>query len=100
MRTRIILLITACVTSLPPIAQAEDKVNFETQIQPIFMQHCAGCHGEKMASAKLRLHNVAGLQEKWKADADLIVVGDPDKSELYQRLVLPADDKKRMPKKA
>ena len=37
-------------------------------------------------------------EEKWDADKDLIVAGDPEKSELYQRLVLPAGDKKLMPK--
>ena len=53
-----------------------------------------------MASGKMRLHTAAGLKEKWDADKELIVAGDPEKSELYQRLVLPADDKKRMPKMA
>lgn len=95
-----ILLLSAVSVFVSAAARAEDKVNYETQIQPIFMQHCAGCHGEKKASAKLRLHTVAGLQEKWKADEHLIVAGEPEKSELYQRLVLPADDKKRMPQKA
>jgi hypothetical protein len=80
--------------------RAEDKVDFEKQIQPIFLQHCVGCHGEKKASGRMRLHTAAALKEKWDADKDLIVAGDPEKSELYQRLVLPADDKKRMPMKA
>lgn len=80
--------------------QAQDKVDYEKQIQPIFVEHCGKCHGEKQASAKLRLHTAAGLKEKWDADKELIVAGEPEKSELYQRLVLPADDEKRMPKKA
>jgi mono/diheme cytochrome c family protein len=100
MFTRCFLLLTAISVVAPAAVRAEEKVDYEKQIQPIFVQHCAGCHGEKMASAKLRLHTVAGLQEKWKADAELIVAGKPDESELYKRLVLPADDKKRMPKKA
>jgi hypothetical protein len=100
MSKRIFLFLTAVFALAPATLRAEEKVNFETQIQPIFMQHCAGCHGEKMAAGKLRLHTVAGIQEKWKADAHLIVAGEPEKSELYERLVLPADDKKRMPKKA
>jgi hypothetical protein len=79
---------------------AQDKIDFAKQIQPIFAEHCIKCHGEKMASGKMRLHTTAGLKEKWDADKELIVAGDPEKSELYQRLVLPADDKKRMPKMA
>jgi mono/diheme cytochrome c family protein len=100
MVTRIFLLLTAISSFTTAVARAEEKIDYEKQIQPIFMQHCAGCHGEKTASAKLRLDNVAGIQEKWKAKAELIVAGKPEESELYKRLVLPADDKKRMPKKA
>lgn len=100
MVTRIFLLLSAVFVIAPAAAPAEEKVNYETQIQPIFMQHCIGCHGEKKASAKMRLHTVAALQEKWKVDAELIVAGKPEESELYKRLVLPADDKKRMPQKA
>jgi mono/diheme cytochrome c family protein len=81
-------------------AATEDKVDFEKQIQPIFLQHCAGCHGEKKALSKMRLHTAAALKEKWDAEKELIVAGEPEKSELYQRITLPADDKKRMPQKA
>ena len=80
--------------------RAQDKIDFAKQIQPIFAENCSKCHGEKMASGKMRLHTAAGLKEKWDADKELIVAGDPEKSELYQRLMLPADDKKRMPKMA
>jgi mono/diheme cytochrome c family protein len=81
-------------------AVAQDKVDFATQIQPIFAEHCIKCHGEKQASGRMRLHTAAGLKEKWDADKELLVAGEPEKSELYQRITLPADDKKRMPKMA
>jgi hypothetical protein len=80
--------------------RAQEKIDFTTQIQPIFAAHCIKCHGEKTASAKMRLHTAAGLKEKWDADKELIVAGEPEKSELYQRLVLPEGDMKRMPKMA
>jgi hypothetical protein len=79
---------------------AEEKIDFEKQIQPIFLQHCSACHGEEKALGKMRLHTAAALKEKWDADKELIVSGEPEKSELYERLTLPADDKKRMPQKA
>ena len=81
-------------------AAAEENIEFQTHIQPILVEHCIKCHGEKQASGKMRLHTAAELQKKWDADTHLLVVGEPEKSELYQRLVLPADDKKRMPKMA
>src|SRR6476659_5005522 len=79
-------------------AAAEDKVDFAKQIQPILSENCAKCHGEKRASAKLRMHTAAALKEKWDAEKKLIVAGNPEESELYKRIVLPKDDKKRMPK--
>jgi hypothetical protein len=82
------LAIGLLTSNLTP-AHGADKVDFATQIQPIFTAKCAGCHGEKKAAGKLRLDSVDQInafEEK------------PDESELYQRLVLPAEDKKRMPK--
>jgi mono/diheme cytochrome c family protein len=78
----------------------DDKIDFMTQIQPIFVEHCAKCHGEAKSAAKMRLDSADGIRQKWAADAELIVIGEPDKSALYQRLILPADDGKRMPKAA
>jgi mono/diheme cytochrome c family protein len=100
MANRIFVLLTLSLVLSASSASAEDKVDYEKQIQPIFLEHCAKCHGEKMASGKMRLHTAAALKEKWDADDHLIVPGEPEKSELYERITLPADDKKRMPKKA
>jgi hypothetical protein len=100
MLIRTLVSIAASLVLVTNSAWSEDKIDFEKQIQPIFLQHCAKCHGEKMASGKMRLHTSAELKKKWDADKELLVAGEPDKSELYQRLVLPADDKKRMPKMA
>src|SRR6476646_1155451 len=79
-------------------AAAEDKVDFAKQVLPILQENCGKCHGEKRASGKMRVHTAAALKEKWDADKALITAGKPEESELYKRLVLPKDDKKRMPK--
>jgi mono/diheme cytochrome c family protein len=100
MLLRTFILFTATMMIASSQALAEEKIDYEKQIQPIFMQHCAGCHGEAKALGKMRLHTAAALKEKWDADDHLIVAGDAEKSELYARLVLPADNPKRMPKKA
>jgi mono/diheme cytochrome c family protein len=76
------------------------EIDYTKQVLPIFEQHCTGCHGEKKGLGKLRLHTIAAIQKKQAADEHLIVAGKPDKSELYERLILPAEHKKRMPKKA
>ncbi len=81
-----------------PVSAA--NIDFAEQIRPIFMESCAGCHGEKKGLGKLRLHTAEVIQKRAAADEHLLVAGEPDKSDLYKRLVLAADHKKRMPKKA
>lgn len=73
-------------------------VDFEKEVLPIFEANCIKCHGEKKASGKLRLHSAEAIQEKMAKDEELIVSGEAEKSELYERITLPADSKKRMPK--
>ncbi len=75
-------------------------VDFQKEILPIFESHCVKCHNADKAMGKLKLDSAAGIEEKWAADAHLLTKGEPDQSELYERLVLPKDDKKRMPKGA
>ena len=93
------LLMTAVLALLFVPKSAVAAVDYTKQVQPIFMKHCAGCHGEKKGAGKLRLHTPAAIQEKWDKDEHLIVKGKPEESELYERLVLPTDHKKYMPKK-
>lgn len=93
------LLTTALLALLGAEESSAANVDFAQQIQPIFMKNCSGCHGEKKGLGGLRLHTAEGIQKKWDKDDHLIVKGKPDESELYERLVLPADHKKFMPKK-
>jgi mono/diheme cytochrome c family protein len=95
-------LAAALVTLLGQFAAvvAAEPIDYVKQIEPILQAHCAKCHGEAKAMAKLRLDTAAGVQEKLAADPELIVAGKPEESELYERLVLPADNAKRMPKGA
>jgi mono/diheme cytochrome c family protein len=86
------------LVTLTPTAQA--AVDFQKEILPIFEAHCIGCHGAEKAMGKLKLDSADGIKAKLADDADLLVAGEPEKSELYERLVLPAENKKRMPKGA
>src|SRR3954451_7749885 len=93
------LVVTLVILSVgAATATAEDKVDFAKQVLPILQESCGKCHGEKKAAAKLRVHTAAALKEKWDADKGLITPGKPDQSDLYKRITLPKDDKKRMPK--
>jgi len=95
-------VVFACLLSLASFAavgQAQEKIDFATQVQPILAARCSKCHGEEKASGKLKLHTADAIGAFEKKDK-LLVAGKPDESELYNRIVLPAEDKKRMPKGA
>ena len=78
-------------------AHAADPIDFAARIQPIFAARCVGCHGAEQQMGKLRLDaadQIAAFGEK----DELLVAAKPEESELFRRITLPADDKKRMPK--
>ena len=77
-----------------PAATAQripDVVDFNFHIRPILSDRCFKCHGPdaNQRKADLRLDTEAGLYQALKEnpDAHVIVNGEPDKSELYLRLV-------------
>lgn len=86
--------------ALASTASTSLAVDFNTEIAPIFAAHCAGCHGADKGLGRLRLHSPEAIEQGMKDHSDLLIAKDPDKSELYARLVLPKDDSKRMPKGA
>ena len=97
-----ILLITLLFTGSQDLrtcsgAVASGEVDFNSQIRPILSSACFACHGpdESERAAGLRLDTAEGsLQDLGGYSA--IVAGDPDSSELLQR-VLSEDPDFRMP---
>ncbi len=71
------------------------KVDFVKQIQPILKESCYECHGAKKKKGGLRLD---GKEFAFEEDY-IIVPGKPDESEVYTRLILPADHDDIMPPK-
>jgi hypothetical protein len=89
-------LIAAFVIRLAGTAGAADPVDFATKVQPIFAARCISCHGPDKQMAKLRLDSDVTISET-KKDS-LLAPGEPDASDLYKRISLPKEDRKRMPK--
>jgi len=65
-------------------------------IQPIFSEHCVGCHGESKHKAKLRLDSYDAVMHGGK-DGPVIQLGNPKGSELFHRVTLPPTDDDFMP---
>ena len=92
------VIVAVVVVGLSGLSRAEDQIDFASQIQPIFVEHCAKCHGEEKQLGELRIDTLEAIHGN--EDDNLLVAGKPEESELFARITLPADDKKRMPKGA
>jgi len=79
-------------------ARAEDKIDFAKQIRPIFADSCYKCHAGQKHKGDLKLDSVEAFQKGGK-DGKVLEPGQPDKSDLYRRIVLPKGDDDVMPPK-
>jgi hypothetical protein len=82
--------------------RAEDKVQFNRDIRPIFSDTCFHCHGfdPKARKAGLRLDIREEALKKTENDAYPIVPGKPDQSEIIERLYSTDPDDIMPPPKA
>jgi len=88
-------------------AQADDKVDFEKQILPIFEAKCLKCHKKEFTDASgavkkpkggLVMNTPEGLKKGGKESGEkTLVAGKADESELYKLTLLPQTDEMAMP---
>ena len=95
---KLILIVAGLVAYGNWEARAADKVDFAKDIQPILEKSCVECHGPEKPKAKLRLDIKDGALKGGK-DGAVILPGEADKSEVYRRIILPADNDDVMPNK-
>jgi hypothetical protein len=72
---------------------SEAKVDFAVEVYPILRRACFDCHGKEKQKGDLRLDE----RRHAVADADVIVPGHPEQSELIRRVSLPREDDEAMP---
>jgi hypothetical protein len=69
----------------------DDKLSYNIHVRPIFSDKCFKCHGpdEKQRKADLRLDLRESVLAPLKSNPSLraIVPGDPEKSEIYHRII-------------
>lgn len=65
-------------------------------VAPILAVRCSGCHGAEKRKAKMRLDTFDGVMRGGE-DGAVIVAGDPAKSLMMRRLLLPLDHEDHMP---
>ncbi len=81
---------TTASTATPPASL------FETQIRPILDKHCVSCHKPSKHKADLRMDTYELLMKGGESGPP-VVAGSLEKSDLYRRITLPADDDEFMP---
>ena len=89
-RSSLALLLAAAAAVL-----AEDRVEFNRDIRPIFSDTCFACHGpdEAKMKGKLRLDSLEAARRGGKSGDPAIVPGYPEKSSVMKRLLTTdADD--------
>ena len=79
-------------------AQSPATVFFATDIKPIFESRCANCHGESRQRGQLRLDRFTAIFAAEQSDW-VVQPYNPDASELFRRVTLPAGHEDAMPPK-
>ncbi|HWL06795.1 MAG TPA: DUF1549 domain-containing protein, partial [Planctomicrobium sp.] len=95
------LTCAATAEDLPPAAVG--KIDFETQIQPIFVAKCVDCHGEDTQEGKFRLDRKSSLIRGGDSGEPAILPGNSAESHLItlvagveSGLVMPPDGEERL----
>lgn len=86
---------------------AKAEINFRTQILPLFGKSCAECHNAPKKDAAGKMQNPKGGLRmdapshmlKGGSGGTAIEPGNPDKSLIYERILLPPDHEDAMPPK-
>ena len=95
----VLLQIALTILTLSPVAVAEDVVEFHHDIKPLLSDRCFNCHGpdQEAREADLNLNDkqVVFTHES-ESGLPLITKGNPDQSEVFQRIAS-SDPDVRMP---
>jgi hypothetical protein len=84
----------------PDISKVDftNAVFYTDVVKPVFEARCYSCHGESKQKGKLRLDSPELIMKGGK-NGKVIEPGNPEESDLVQRLDLPVDDEDHMPPK-
>ena len=77
----LIIVLAFCVT-----LNGQEKVDFATEVQPLFAQRCYKCHGPDAAEAGLRLNSREDALKELESGDHAIVPSDLDAGTLLDRL--------------
>ncbi len=96
----VVVLATATATAAEPQAKAaaDAKFSFFRDIRPIFQEHCQGCHQPAKRGGNYVITGYKELIKGGESEAEAVVAGKPDDSNLILVIRPDADGKAEMPK--
>ena len=74
-----------------------DMLLYQDVIAPVFDAKCLSCHNTQRSKGGLLMNTYANLLKAGESKLPSITRGNPDKSEVYNRVHLPIDHKDHMP---
>lgn len=80
------------------IADVQAAKAYDDVVKPILQEKCYSCHSVTKQKGKLRLDLPEFIQKGGK-EGNTLVSGDPEKSEMIKRLLLPRNEEHHMPPK-
>ena len=82
------VLLPVAIVAIATCARAAPAVDFQRDVQPIFAEHCAQCHGMDAANRKsaLRFDLRESALKGGDSGTPAIVPGQPEQSELIHRI--------------
>lgn len=83
----------------PVITDVQEAQVYQEVIAPILADKCYSCHGAEKRKGELRLDNPEGIRHGGESGEPTLVAGQPEESQLIERLLLPPDDEDHMPPK-
>jgi len=94
--TEHLALITNSSDAHDPKSEAEMLV-YEDMIAPIFEAKCLSCHNAQKAKGSFLMTSYENIAKAGDSDSPSVTPKSPEKSELYNRVVLPEDHDDHMP---
>jgi len=85
-------------TRRKPIPDVQEAAVYNDVIQPLFQTKCYHCHGKTRQKGELRLDQPDRILKGGK-DGDVILIHDPENSEMLRRLLLAKEEDDHMPPK-